>query len=215
MPMLAQIMIAPGLSEPPAFPPPPLVDRLIFESPYPLAAGFMIVALVVFLAARERLNTKHLLLAMALPALLAFGVVLTGTLVVTDREAIAVKARELVDAVASANPEQTNLLLAEDASLYAFFTSAKGIAKPDILSMVQSEMSTRYRLHDHRVREVRVNMEGPRVARSHVLVMVDPEQTRMQTWSWWRLDWVREDGKWLVRGIEPLSIQGLENAGPR
>jgi hypothetical protein len=212
---LAQIMIAPGLAEPPRFPPAPLLDRFVLEGPYPLAGALLAAGVAIVMLGRARLATRTLIAASGVCLALALGAVLAGTLIVTDRERITDRTRSLVSAVAGVRPAEVQELLAEDAALYAFFTGPKGLSRPEIMEMVSRDMSGTYRLHDHTVREVRVLLEGPRVARAHVLVMVDPEETRLQTWSWWRIDWVREADAWRVRAIEPLSIQGIEHAGRR
>lgn len=212
---LAQLMIAPGLQEPPTLPDPPFVEHWLFENPFPLVGILLALAIAIVVFGRERLSPKPLAGIVALLLLLASAAWLTATFVVTDREQIRARARQLVAAVATAKPQDVDPLLSEDAALYAFFTPDKGFSKSEILEMVQKDMTGVYRLHDHTVREVRVLIEGPRVARSHVLVMMDPEESRVQTWSWWRLDWVRDQDQWRVHAIEPISIQGWDRAGRR
>jgi hypothetical protein len=67
---------------------------------------------------------------------------------------------------------------------------------------------------------VQTEFLGPRVARTQILVEVDPEATRFPTLSWWRVDWRRdgpegEAGEWTAYEIEPLALPGVDQPGPR
>lgn len=211
---LAQIMIAPGLESPAPLPGPPPLEHYLLESPQAAMVVLVLGAVVLWVVGSRRWSRQAVLIGVAAMVLAAGGIWAVAWRVVTPRERVRERTRELVAAVAAAAPERAGPLLADHAVLYMMFTGAAGMDKEGILGLLRTDMAGTYRLHDHRVRDVQVLLEGPKVARAHVLVMVDPEQTRVQTWSWWRIDWVLED-QWRVRAIEPISIQGVDRPGRR
>jgi hypothetical protein len=194
----------------PQITPTPRIERWVTGSGIPLAALLGVFAVVAFLVlsrgerARLAWPASGLLFAAAGLALLA------GHLVVTHREVLRDAARTLVDRTVAADKNALGLLLHEDARLRSRFGNADGrdriIAFTDLARM---------RIESHRVREVRVDMRGPRVARTQIRVSVTAD--RIPPASWWAVDWQRttDDSPWQVTNIEPLWLQGMGNpVGP-
>jgi hypothetical protein len=207
-----------------ALPGPPIVQYYLLENPWPAVAALGGAAVLVVAVGRSRLAPKVFLGVVAALVVLAAGVWTASTLVQTPRERVIERARDLVDAVAKGDMAGAARVLHPDAVLRAFFTSRDGIELNDILRRVSEMKDGVYRLHSHRVKQVQTEFLGPRVARTQILVEVDPEATRFPTLSWWRVDWrndgpeggpVAGSGEWTAYEIEPLALPGVDQPGPR
>ncbi|MCC5824179.1 MAG: hypothetical protein LAT64_04220 [Phycisphaerales bacterium] len=212
METLTSLIVLAQVFEPsiPSVPPPPFIERWVTGSGIPGAlvlAGLGIVAFIVL----GRTPKHKLAVPVGAGLVLAGGVVLLiGQLVVTPREVLGDRARGLVDAAVAADHDALRGLLHEDARVRTRYASADGRDRIIPLSDIASA-----RIESHRVREVRVDLRGPRVARTQVRLSVGGEA--IPPASWWAVDWMRRDDEapWVVTSIEPIWIQGMTDpAGP-
>jgi len=203
---------------PAALPGPPAFDRYLLESPLLamavlLGAGF---AAYWFLRSRGKAGAGAAV-GVGL-AMMAAGVFLAARMVETPREAMGRAAKALVAAVAGADLAAADGLLSPEAALYSFLSPA-GMPKAEILSVVERDFAPgrgRYALKEWAVLERQAVLDTPVSGRVHIKVRVTPDATAFPNLSWWRLDFERGgDGRWRVRGIQPLSIAGQGNASGR
>ena len=198
--------------EPPMPPvsPTPLVDRWVTGSGIPLAAFLGVLGVVAFLVLSRGARARQALPAALLLFLAAGLALVAGRLIVTQREVLRDAARSLVDSAVAADKPALERLLHEDARLRSRFGNAEGRDR-----IIPYTDLAKVRIETHRVREVRVDMRGPRVARTQIRLSVTAD--RIPPASWWAVDWQRttDDAPWQATSIEPLWLQGMDNpAGP-
>lgn len=195
------------IPDPPALPPPGLVDRWVLESPWPLALACLAAGIVAW---RAGWLGGRGWLAGVMGAVVAGALLLAGLLVQTPRERIAASARRLVRGVATGSPAGVGAELARDARLRAWLFAA-GIDRDQILAEVGARFgSGEFRLEDWGVLELDACQDGPNVGRAHVKVRVVPAATGTPHLSWWKLDYrLEEGGVWRARGIEPFAVMGV------
>ncbi len=194
----------------PSIAPTPLVERWVTGSGLP-GAGLLLGLAVLAVVALPRAGRPRLAWPVAgALALAGLGVLAIGQLVVTDREALRAQARDLVDAAVEPDRDALRTLLHPDARVRSRFASAQG--RDRIIPL--AERASGY-VSGHTVREVRVDLRGPRVARTQVRVSVQGDA--IPPASWWQVDWQRpsDDAPWAVTNVEPIWIQGMTDpAGP-
>lgn len=216
MPLLLQTS-SPGASTGvPSLPGPPFLEHYVFENPWPLIAALTALVVVLFAFGRARLKSSVLLALAGACVVLAISVYVSARLVATPRELVVARTSDLVGAVAQGDVSAARTVLSSDAILLAYFTSSSGEDIDGVLRRVGQMKSGPYQVRSHSIREVQVQFLGPRVARTQILVRVEPEATRFPTLSWWRVDW-RSDapGEWKAYEIQPLALPGIDDAGPR
>ncbi len=198
---------------PPDLPAAPLLDRLLFENPWPLSIALVVLGVGAYLVLNSRGKPGKGGVFALIGLLLAAAVWVASSMVVTTRERLELLTKELVAAVATADTTQLDRLLAPDIRLYAFFAT-DGIGKDLILDRVRRDFgaSGPYRVKEHAVLENDATLDGPRVGRVQVKVRVTSENFGFPNLSWWKIDYREEGGQWRVTGIEPISIGGLSNA---
>jgi hypothetical protein len=187
-----------------------VIERWVTGSGFTGAALLGVLAIAAYLVLSR--SPKARLAVPAAAALLAGAavVLLVGRLVVTPRESLKAAAVALVDAAATADQAALRPLLHPDARVRTRFAAAQGRDRVAALAGQAEPFIT-----DHRVREIRVDLRGPRVARTQIRLSVQGD--RIPPASWWAVDWQRPgpDDPWVVTSIEPIWIQGMADpAGP-
>ncbi|MEL7472235.1 MAG: hypothetical protein AAGK04_02880 [Planctomycetota bacterium] len=235
MPSLIHILSMPALQAPstlaqlggafeapvlPSVPEPGLLEQWLFESPWPLMGGLMLLAIVIAWSLRtsRRLAAG---LAMLAGALLALGVFGIASNVRTDRERLFDGARALIAGVADADAGAIEPLLDERVVLRSrWFRS--GRTKPQILDTVASAENGIAALSRYDIKELRggVRPDGSGVVLVRLVVV--PSATEAPVGMWWQLGSVRrptEDGPrdndWRVISIEPLWFAGAGDVSAR
>ncbi len=186
-----------------------LIDQWVFESPIPLALGCLGLAVIAFGILRTTQHAKRIgVPILILGLMLAGAILLAGFLVTTDAERLKAQSRALVVATANADESTLEPLLDEQVRVQTRFVSQSGKAR--ILALASSRASPI--IESVSVKEVRVGLYGPQVARTQIKVKVQGDM--IPPLSWWTLDWTRpspESDDWVVTHIEPLWIQGVTN----
>jgi hypothetical protein len=212
MSLLLRLVVPAQIFEPPipSVGPTPFLERWVTGSGIPGAALMLGLAVIAFLAL-SRSGRARMAFPVAAGLCLVGGVVLgIGQFVETPRESLRRSARALVDAAVAADRPALTLLLHPDARVRTRFASAEG--RENILPLADRAAG---RIAGHDVREVRVDLRGPRVARTQVRLSLDADT--LPPASWWAVDWQKTtpDAPWVVTSIEPIWIQGMTDpAGP-
>lgn len=194
----------------PSLPEPPALSHALFENPIPA----VILSIALGLAAHaiaSRLGRRRLgLLGTGAGVVLGAIVLLVSTLVVTKRERVQAKTRELVEAVAAADRPALDRLLADDARL-----SVTGLTrawrKDGILAWIGANLAPGglYAVDHHRIGEIQAEI-GPsgRVAHTRATVAVTPTHN-IPTRFVCRMTWQEvAPGDWTLIEIDPLWLQG-------
>jgi len=212
-PLLAQF----GSANVPELPPPPMLERLFLESPLVVIVALVLVgAFAAYLLNRSGRPRIGLVAGLAGVALAAV-VWLVADRVVTEREVLRVRSRELARAVAEADPRPVGRILAADAQAVTLL-SPGGAGLDWILQFVEREMAGPYAVREYDVRHVEATIDGPNVGRTQVHVTVTPELTRVPTQVVVGLDWRKErgeGGEWRVTDLRPLHVSGVRNPAGR
>lgn len=204
---------------------PSLVPYLLLENPWILAGLLIVAAGAAFVVLNNRRRARAALATGGLLALLGVGVIALAMLVTTDREQVGSSTRELIHAIARAEPGPVDRLLSEIATLAIEGALRDEFDKEQIIGLVR-DAAARDGVYDagganvaaveHRIREVRIGLESDVIARSQVNVVVTPSITNIPTGTWWELDWDKHpDGAWRVRRIELVWVAGVRSIGPR
>lgn len=171
-------------------PGPPLLDRLLYEMPWPSAIALVVVGIIVFTAlnrsGRARLGGGILVGTIVL----ASGNVLLATFVTTPRETVTARSRELVHAVATVNSSAILAIVHPDGQLKEPVRGTR-LDREQILHRVREAIPP-LGINSARVVESQAAIDGANVARTQVRVAVD--SGTVPPYSWWRLHWRLEAG---------------------
>jgi hypothetical protein len=204
--------------DPPPLASPSLLDRAVFEQPLPLAAGCIIASLLAGAIARSRTSSqqrKALGVASIALFVLGVGAYVAGRVVHTPRERMLVATRALVDAVATANVDAVRAGLTNDCTL-TYFEAPLGLPAKGILDRVATQFAGGgiYSLEDYTIRAIQAAPSRPGFGQVQVKVWAKAK-AGFPINSWWRLDYVEQEGTWRANAIMAVSISGLSNASGR
>jgi hypothetical protein len=217
-PALAQVGNLIDVPDPPPLASPGLFDRFVLEQPLPLAAGCIIASLIVGAVARTR-STQGQRKAFAGASLVLFlaavGVYVAGRAIATPRERMIAATRTLVDSVAKADVSSVRAGLTPDCTL-TYFQAPLGLPAQAILDRVASQFATTgvYALEDYAIRSIQAAPNRPGFGQVQVKVWAKAK-AGFPVNSWWRLDYVEQDGTWRASAIMAVSISGIGNASGR
>lgn len=198
----------------PKLPSPPLLAHALFESPWGLIAAALIAGLVTFFVLNTRGKAQQGLLVFGAAAFIAFVAWLTSTLITTERERLAARTVDLVNATAAVQTSELRAMLAENAQVklngYVFRTSRQAI-----LDDVDRVLAKQYPVKSVSLSSPTAVIDGPNSARTqiHVSARVNNMMYDGAIGSWWRIDWRRAlsptgegTGEWSAVGMEMLQI---------
>lgn len=183
--------------------------RLLFESPLLAMAIAAMLGILLMLAMRSRGKNGTGLIIFGCSLLIAAVIFVLSMLVTTDREMLAIRASELVDAVATGDESTLQTLLSEDVTVETRFASARGME--EVIAIASNRVPRV--VEEHTIREVRADLPGPRVARTMVKVRASGN-VMPATSSWWMIHWERVDAEsddWKAVLVRPVWIQGVSN----
>jgi hypothetical protein len=212
-------MQIPGQVQVPSLPSPPLLQRLTLEEPGTLTVAFVVAAAIGFYVLNRQGKASRGFLAAAIGVGLAIGVQVLARLIETDRERIMGATAELVRTTAHADVEELSKLLAKEVRFSNDFDltnsevqTDKAWDRDEILAKVREYMTRRYALKEAAILETQGIIDRPGVGRTQVRVRAVPEAAGFPIISWWRIDWVKKDDGWVVKGIQPMDL-GLGGMG--
>ncbi|MGV6815518.1 MAG: hypothetical protein ACWA5W_11015 [Phycisphaerales bacterium] len=195
----------------PSLPETGLIDHWVYESPWIPAAAVLIIALATLFALRHTDRARRVGWPIAIVGmLLASGLVVAGQLVVTDTEHLRHRADRLIQAAASADGSELNLLLDESVRFDGNNKLPTGsrVGKDTIIAL--SNKHAKPIIESAQVKEVHAGLYSPRVAQTQIKVHISSDFAPPN--SWWLVDWTRptpDSTQWTVTHIEPIWIQGL------
>lgn len=213
---LAQALNPLIVTDPPPLPSPPLLERALFENPWPLALVLLAAGLLAWYVLTQRAHLRVARAVILICILAAAGVVALARLVTTTRETLDARTRDFVRAVATADTIAARTILTNDAALY-WWIDPNGLPLDLLLARIERDFREggSYRVAEHQVLSVQASVDSPTTARVQVKVRVVAAAANFPNISWWRLDYVREGDAWRVDAIQPLAISGVSNPGAR
>lgn len=191
--------------------PPPLheplgLSVLLFEQPWIFMALILAAGLTASWWFKRAGNAPRGLLILAASAALAGALFMVATRVVTDRERVALRMRELLRTTATVDAKGLTKLLDPQAKLY-YFRSPAGLDRDGIIGAVKSDLGQTYRIKDWGIQELQIAPLSEGVMATQMRVRVTPEAWNFPHVSWWSVEWKKTDGEWRVINIRPLAIQ--------
>lgn len=200
----------PGLDEP------PLLQHLLLENPIPVLIGATALALLGYaIASRARRRRLGVTIAGGTAALGLAGFVL-ATLIQTDREAVELRTKQTVAAVAEADTRTLDTIFDPEVRLYVRGLSV-GWDSHRITGFIDRWLvpGSMYHVESHRVGEIQTQLgPGRNTARSRATVLVTPVGDRSPTsvicLMTWREDPARDGPEaWSLIEIQPLWARGV------
>lgn len=203
---MQQNLIEPGL---PALPQPSAFEHWILEQQLWPAIALAMLGIIAMSVMRSIPGAaKHRFTAAGVLVLLAVGVYITGASVVTQRELLQDRSRQLVQSVAGRDPEALRAMLSDRCVLQSRFGSATSADRIVELAITRNPGV----VASAEVGKVNAGLYGPQVAATQIRVRT--EGSMLPSLSWWRVEWQRADtdaADWLVSHIEPIWVQGMNN----
>lgn len=201
MPMLAQVTV-------PMLPDPPMLEHMVFESPWMAVAGLVVLGLLsAWLLSRQGRRRAALVAGIIGPALGA-ALAVTASVVTTTRERLIADTHDLVAATAAADVTRLESFLAPDLTLRVFWVN-RGHPRAEVLDLVRQYPGGQTPVKSWRINQSSASIDGPNAARTQVHVTTrSPSATLydIPMGSWWRIEWRKDpDQTWSVRGIECLQ----------
>lgn len=201
-------------------PSPPILERVLFEAPFPAMGGVALAGAVAFIILNRTGKARVGLLAAGAAVALAGLIYLVSVLVTTEREVLAQRTRALIAAAATANTGDLATLL--DARV-DFILAGGSVDRTRVIDLVAENINRRVTITSYDIGAVTASIDGENVARTQVRVWIrsDAALYDAPTGSTWRLDWRRDlpppgattpHGPWLVSAITPMQIDGVGDA---
>ncbi len=193
----------------PRLPEAPLVERLLFESPWPLAGMAVVIGVIAAVMLNRRGRGAAALGAGVGGLALAAALVVMAGAVVTDREEIGRRSSAFVEAVAAGDAMAAEELLLEDVSLRVGEEAPAGNWRAAILGAVQTA-HREYGIEAASMGNVQTSATEGGFGRS-VFRVTARASAGFPSVSWWKLDWRRDhDEKWRIEVMRCLEINGRE-----
>lgn len=201
--MLAQTPV-PMLSDP------PMLERMVLESPWLAVAGLALLGLLAgWLLAKQGRRRAAIAATISGPALAA-AVAITASVVTTTRERLIADTRELIATTAAADITRLESFLAPDLTLRVFWVN-RNHTRTEVLDLVRQYPGGQTPVKSWQINESSASVDGPNAARTQVHITTrSPSATLydIPMGSWWRIEWRKNpapDDTWSVRGIECLQ----------
>ncbi|UYV13969.1 MAG: hypothetical protein NCW75_06680 [Phycisphaera sp.] len=198
-------------------PPPPLLERFLFEQPLLPIAVLVLLAIIAVVAFASRNQRRRGLIVAGVLVAVATGVYLASMLVTTERETLLERTEVAIGATAQVEVDAMSEILTED----AYLRTAGAIARvqlpvegrTEIIDLAARRLQSRYRVGQWEILDRQATIDGPNLGRTLVRVGVDVDGFSRTHYSWWRLHWERgPDGVWRCFELEPLWIQLVGSA---
>lgn len=191
--------------------PPPLSEPLglsvlLFEQPWIFIALVLVSGLIASWWFKRSGNAPRGLLFLAGSAALACVLFMVATMVLTDRERIALGMRELLRTTAAVDTKSLTKLLDPQAKMH-YFKSPAGLDRDGIIGAVKSDLGQMYRIKDWGIQELQIAPVNQDTMATQMRVRVTPEAWNFPHVSWWSVEWKKTGEEWRVINIRPLAIQ--------
>jgi len=188
------------------YPPPPLTDRVLFESPILVPVAVLILAVIIGFGLGRAAKGKAGWAVMGVGLVLALGLAASARLVETDREAIESGTRAFVDAIVNGDEASMDDLLASRLTLAITGSRADVDAREYILGnldWVQEQIQR----HSAGVQEAAVIANG--AGRSKFVFRLLQSRSLGSGFSTWVLEWQETPGEgWQIHTVDLVAING-------
>ncbi|MEM0983451.1 MAG: hypothetical protein AAGI17_05835 [Planctomycetota bacterium] len=188
-------------------PDPPLVQRLLFESPTVPAITLAALGAILLIGLNARGKAMQGLLCLVVAIALAAINIAVASLVTTEREAVTAQTRRVIDATATVDSER----LAELLESRVMVTLPVGVpasiprGREEVIESVERLLGGTYRIESHSIREIQAVIDGTNIARTQVGLIVTAGGSSGIV-SWWLIDWRKDGDTWLAADIELISL---------
>lgn len=196
------------VQDPTPLPGPPLLSGWIFESPLAPAIVVLVGGALAFAVLRAR-NLHAARACLAAAVVLPIALIVTASMVTTDRERLIARAADLVAATATADAPRLRVLLGDQCTLIEP-GSRRELDRDELLGAVSSRIPS-FEIREHAVKETRAVVDNDRFARVQIKVFVSSKLGGPNN-SWWHLEYEKDGaGAWRVTRIKPLAISGMNS----
>jgi hypothetical protein len=188
------------------FPPAPLTDRLLFESPILVPVAVLIVAVLAGFGLGRAAKGREGWIVIGLGVVVAIGIAVSARVVETDREAIDAGTREFVRAVLDNERSTVEDLLASRLTVAADGSSVPMNARDLILGNMDY-VSRQIQRHALNLQQAAVTTEN--AGRSKFAFTVLQSQNFGAGISTWVLEWQKTPGVgWQINAIDLVALNG-------
>lgn len=193
------------LGPPPPLPDPPMFESWLFERPAALAIVLVALGIITILAFNRAGKPKHGLYVLAGFVVAAIAAAATSRLVVTEHERLATATTGLINAIVDADSHNARTRIDTDAEVHIRPLSMH-FRYDEVVRRIDTDMSSAYRVAEHRISRVQAVVDGPNTARTQVRVVASQEGGR-RAGTWWLLHWrLGSDNTWRLFQAECLRI---------
>lgn len=184
-------------------------QKWVLERPLTPAVLCIVIAAVAWYILRSQGKARQGAQAAGVLALVGIAIYVTGSVVQTTGEKLMLRTRELVNAVAAADPTRVGTMLASDAVAMPW-----GFDRDVILARLESDLGRRFVIKQHSIHELRAAIDGANAARTQVRVRVvtDALLYEAPVGSWWMISWRKDNaGEWTVRETQMQQLDGVSD----
>lgn len=190
-----------------AFPPAPLTDRLLFESPIVVPVAVLGLALIIGFGMGRAGKGRGGWIVVGIAAVVAVGIAISSRVVETDREAIERLTREFVESVMENDRGRVEELLSTRLTVAADGQSAPLDAREFILNQVE-RVSAEIERHATNVQEAAITVEDA-AGKSKFAFSVLQSRGYGFGVSTWVLDWQKTPSVgWQINTIDLVALNG-------
>ena len=186
-----------------------ILDRWVYESPFPLIFICLAIALLIFGALRHTKHAKRIAYpSLAVGCALGVAIYTASQLVTTDIEHLKERSSRLVIAASIGDSAALESLLDQSVRIQAPFVSQAGKAR--VITLAQSRAAPM--IDSASDKKINAGLYGDQVARTQIKVRVNADM--LPPTSWWAVDWKKaspDSDQWVVTHIESIWIQGISN----
>ncbi len=189
-----------------AFPPPPLTDRLLFESPLLVPVAVLVLAVIAGFGLGRAAKAREGKIVMAVGLVLAVGIAISSRVVETDREAIRRLTGAFIADVMDGDRGAVEGVLGPRLTIAAGGSSAPLNAREFILNNVD-RVGAEIERYASNVQEAAVIAE--RAGRSKFAFNVLQSRSYGFGVSTWVLEWQKTPGAgWQITAIDLVALNG-------
>lgn len=204
-----------GQFQAPPLPSPPLIESLLFESPWPVVIGLVAAAFIAVVVGNQRaklaagLGTGLALLG------LGVGVWMTASVVETTRETLQRGTRLLVQAVDQGDGTEAGRYMADTVRTRRY-PGDRDWERTEFETLIGT--AARAGIDELEITALQAHLDGSQVGRTQVRVRAR-SQNGVTMPSWWLLHWQNPDGNadnplggWRIVTIEAVAVPGVLSA---
>jgi hypothetical protein len=189
------------------FPPPPLMDRLLFESQVVVPVAVLVLAVIIGFGLGRAAKAREGWIVMGVGLALAVGIAISSRVVETDREAIRRLTVEFIDGVMENDRSRVEGLLGPRLTVASGGSSAPMDARGFILDQVE-RVSAEIERYATNVQESAVTVKDAAGKSKFAFSVLESRGYGFGV-STWVLDWQKSpSGGWQIDTIDLVALNG-------